>query len=60
MFEKQNLTPRSYGFRFVIQADWQVATSRAALIATEDMSHALSDDLASLIDDASVPVFLPK
>jgi len=30
-----------------------------ALIATEDMSHSLSDDLASLVDDDSVPVFLP-
>jgi hypothetical protein len=31
-----------------------------ALIVTEDMSHSLSDDLASLVDDASVPVFFPK
>jgi len=30
-----------------------------ALMVTEDMSSSLSDDLASLIDDDSVPVFLP-
>ena len=31
-----------------------------ALLATDDMSHSLSHDLASLIDDESVPVFLPR
>ena len=31
-----------------------------ALLVTEDISHTLSDDLASLIDDDTVPVFLPK
>ena len=30
------------------------------LIVTEDMGHSLSNDLAALIDDTSVPVFLPK
>jgi hypothetical protein len=31
-----------------------------ALIATDEMSHTLSDDLASIVGDDSVPVFLPK
>ena len=30
------------------------------LVVLEDMSHSLSDDLASLVDDSSVPVFFPK
>ena len=30
------------------------------LVVLEDMSHSLSDVLASLVDDSSVPVFFPK
>ena len=31
-----------------------------ALLPTEEMSVSLSDDLASLAGDESVPVFMPK
>jgi predicted membrane chloride channel (bestrophin family) len=41
----------------VVEAPLKAAV---ALLATEEMSHSLSDDLASLVDDDAVPVFLPK
>ena len=31
-----------------------------SLLSTEDMAASLSDDLASLVDDETVPVFIPK
>jgi len=41
----------------VVEAPLKAVTE---LLSTEDLMSSLSDDLASLVDDPTVPVFLPK
>lgn len=45
---------RSYGFRFIIQADWVVPSSREAITETDPFNQSLREELPAAFANASV------